>query len=95
MQIKEFQDMIEKMYFERDSKRGVPGSFMWFTEEVGELSEALMRKKGRKLEEEFADVAAWLFTLASISGVDMEKAIGKYKKGCPRCRKIPCRCKGK
>lgn len=95
MQIKEFQDMIEKMYYERDRKRGIPGSFMWFSEEVGELSEALMRKKGRKLEEEFADVAAWLFTLASISGVDMEKAIGKYKNGCPRCGKIPCRCKAK
>jgi NTP pyrophosphatase (non-canonical NTP hydrolase) len=33
------------------------------------------------LEEEFADVVAWLATLANITGVDLEKAIhDKYLK---------------
>ena len=30
------------------------------------------------LEEEFADVLAWLATLANIMGVDLERALGKY-----------------
>lgn len=30
------------------------------------------------LEEEFADVLAWLATLANITGVDLERACGKY-----------------
>ncbi|HVU63216.1 MAG TPA: MazG nucleotide pyrophosphohydrolase domain-containing protein [Phycisphaerales bacterium] len=30
------------------------------------------------LEEEFADVLAWLMTLANITGVDFEKALAKY-----------------
>ncbi len=30
------------------------------------------------LEEEFADVLAWLMTLANIHGVDMETALSKY-----------------
>lgn len=30
------------------------------------------------LEEEFADVLAWLMTLANITGVDFEKAVTKY-----------------
>ena len=43
--------------------------------------------------EEFADVFAWLATLASISGVDLEAAAcAKYGAGCPRCGGKPCRC---
>jgi NTP pyrophosphatase (non-canonical NTP hydrolase) len=30
------------------------------------------------LEEEFADVLAWLTTLANINGVDLERALAKY-----------------
>src|SRR4051812_43207779 len=30
------------------------------------------------LEEEFADVLAWLATLANITGVDLERALAKY-----------------
>lgn len=33
------------------------------------------------LEEEFADVLAWLATLANITGVDLEAALGKYTLG--------------
>ncbi len=44
------------------------------------------------MHEEFADVAAWLFTLASMTGVDMEEAVGKYRNGCPYCGATPCAC---
>lgn len=94
MTIAEFQRRIDELYGRKDRSRGLEGTFMWFTEEVGELSRALRRgERGTKLEEEFADVLAWLATLASIAGVDLQgAALAKYGAGCPRCRATPCRC---
>lgn len=93
MRITEFQKRIEEIYFERDSRRGLAGTHMWFCEEVGELTRALRRNKREELEGEFADVLAWLATLASISGVDLEQAArAKYERGCPRCLAAPCHC---
>ena len=51
---------------------------MWFIEEVGELATALASEDHENKEEEFADVLAWLCTLANISDVDLEKACTKY-----------------
>jgi len=51
---------------------------MWFVEEVGELATALAANDQKNNEEEFADVFAWLCTLANISNVDLEKACEKY-----------------
>lgn len=94
MTLAEFQRVIERTFGAKDRTRGLEGTFMWFTEEVGELSRALRRHvKGAPLEEEFADVLAWLTTLASIAGVDLEAAaVAKYGAGCPRCGAIPCKC---
>lgn len=94
MTIRDFQNSIEGQYLERDRARGVQGTFVWFVEEVGELARAIQRKTGkRNLREEFADVLAWLSTLASLTGVDLEAAAAaKYGKGCPGCRKTPCKC---
>jgi NTP pyrophosphatase (non-canonical NTP hydrolase) len=88
-----FQRLIESIYFARDSARGVPGSLLWFVEEVGELVRAIRRGERENLEEEFADVHAWLATLASLHGLDLE-AVGrrKYAAGCPRCHAAPCTC---
>jgi len=54
---------------------------MWFIEEVGELSTALASNDEKNKEEEFADVFAWLCTLANINDVDLEKACEKYTSG--------------
>ncbi len=78
MNISEFQDFIRRNYYARDSERGTPGTFMWFVEEVGELSSALAGDDEYNKEEEFADVFAWLCTLANINDVDLEKAVQKY-----------------
>jgi NTP pyrophosphatase (non-canonical NTP hydrolase) len=88
----EFQARIEAIYGARDRARGLATTFMWFAEEVGELSRALRRTDAANLREEFADVLAWLVTLASITGVDIEQAANKYAAGCPRCRRTPCGC---
>jgi len=93
MQIRAFQDLIEAIYFKRDKGRGLSGTHMWFCEEVGELTRALRRGHQDELEGEFADVFAWLSTLASMSGIDLAAAVDKkYGKGCPRCEATPCSC---
>lgn len=78
MHINEFQSIISVKYEKRDRQRGVPGTFLWFIEEVGELATALASDDQQNKEEEFADVFAWLCTLANISDVDLEKACTKY-----------------
>ncbi len=94
MRIREFQQRIEEIYGDRDSARGVEGTFMWFAEEVGELSRALRDGTAAERSAEFADVLAWLTTLASMSGIDLEKAAqDKYGRGCPRCEQTPCDCR--
>ncbi len=93
VEIREFQEKIEAIYFERDSARGLAGTHMWFMEEVGELTRALRRDERDELEGEFADVFAWLSTLASIAEIDLEEAVRKkYEAGCPRCDATPCAC---
>lgn len=93
MEIKAFQKLIEEIYFDRDKGRGLSGTHMWFCEEVGELTRALRRGHQDELEGEFADVFAWLSTLASMSGIDLTEAVeNKYGKGCPRCLATPCSC---
>jgi len=78
MHISEFQRLISEKYEKRDRERGVPATFMWFIEEVGELATANVSNDEKNKEEEFADVFAWLCTLANISDVDIEKACEKY-----------------
>ncbi len=47
---------------------------MWFVEEVGELATALHKDDRENLSEEFADVLAWLSTLANINNIDLTRA---------------------
>ena len=93
----DFQQRIEDIYFERDRDRGVSGTLLWFVEEVGELVRAIRRAGADRanLEEEFADVYAWLATLASLHGMTLDE-IGwaKYGAGCPKCSQTPCGCRG-
>jgi NTP pyrophosphatase (non-canonical NTP hydrolase) len=86
MTIKEFQEHIRARYGQRDGERGTWPTFGWFMEEVGELASALHDVDQQNKEEEFADVFAWLCTLANINNVDMHKAIqDKYfKDGGPK-----------
>lgn len=81
MQISEFQRLIARKYKKRDKERGVPRTFLWFIEEVGELATALASRDKANTEEEFADVFAWLCTLANIADVNLEKACSKYTSG--------------
>ena len=93
MTIAEFQDLIRRTYHRRDKKRGLDKNFLWFTEEVGELAETVRKGDRKEMAKEAADVLAWLSTICSLSGIDLEEAaLAKYGKGCPRCKGIPCTC---
>ncbi len=73
-----FQRLISERYEKADRERGTPGTWLWFSEEIGELARALARGGDRaNLEEEFADVFAWLCTLANINDVDLAAAVGR------------------
>ncbi|NHV45475.1 MAG: nucleotide pyrophosphohydrolase [Candidatus Verstraetearchaeota archaeon] len=92
MKISEAQALMLKIYGERDKKRGLEGTFIWFIEEVGELAEAIRKKDDKSIKEEIADVLAWLFSLANVLNIDISKCfLEKYSK-CPRCKNIPCNC---
>jgi NTP pyrophosphatase (non-canonical NTP hydrolase) len=89
----DFQQLIHRMYFAKDQQRGVEGTFMWLMEEVGELASALREGNRDNLEGEFADVVAWLATIANVAGVDLTEAVRrKYGSGCPGCHQYVCTC---
>ena len=94
MRIEAFQKKIEDIYYTRDAERGVPMTFTWFVEEVGELAKEIRTQPQdmARLREEFADVFAWLATLASLLGISLEDAAQIYAEGCPKCSEIPCHC---
>ncbi len=93
LSLTQVQKIIRDTYGSKDRRRGVEGTFMWFMEEVGELSAALRSGSDEERAAEFADVVAWLATLANIAGVDLAAAVqAKYGQGCPGCRQIPCVC---
>ncbi len=93
LSLPEIQGLIKEMYGSKDERRGIDGTFMWFMQEVGELATALRSGSADEKAFEFADVLAWLATLANIANVDLEKALRtKYGLGCPGCRANPCEC---
>jgi NTP pyrophosphatase (non-canonical NTP hydrolase) len=92
MDLAELQNVIERTYGDRDRARGVPSTVAWLAEELGELAQAV--RKGTRDEQvhEFADVLAWVATLANQLGIDLTDAVERYAAGCPRCASLPCAC---
>jgi NTP pyrophosphatase (non-canonical NTP hydrolase) len=93
MTLRELQALIRRMYHDKDAARGVEGTFMWLSEEVGELAGALRGGTKEEMTLEFADVLAWLATIANVVDVDLEEAVRrKYGAGCPGCGQFACTC---
>ncbi|TET58088.1 nucleotide pyrophosphohydrolase [Candidatus Bathyarchaeota archaeon] len=91
--IREFQNLMHRLYFIRDSKRGAKATHEWLKEEVDELNEAIEAINREGIAEELADVLAWLASLANVLEVDLEEAaLRKYAGGCPKCGSSPCIC---
>lgn len=91
--ISDLQLLIRQMYFEKDQARGLEGTFVWFMEEVGELATSLRSGSHEERLGEFADVLAWLVTMANVAGIDLNDAVTrKYGSGCPGCQRLVCSC---
>lgn len=91
--LSDFQQLIREMYLEKDRARGIDGTFMWLMEEIGELASALREGTQDDRREEFADVLAWLATIANVVDVDLSEAVmRKYGAGCPGCGQFVCTC---
>src|SRR6476660_4958927 len=93
MSLSDLQSLIRTMYSSKDEARGIDGTFMWLMEEVGELAAALREGQPQEQAREFADVLAWLATIANVAGIDLEQAVlDKYGRGCPGCGHLVCQC---
>ena len=106
--LQSFQKLIREMYFEKDQARGIPATFLWLSEEIGELAAALREtdvaeksripsdefdSRRKNLAAEFADVLAWLATIANVAEIDLSQAVHeKYGSGCPGCHQFICQC---
>ena len=91
--LRDFQQLIRDMYHEKDVARGIDGTFMWLMEEVGELASALRDGTQEERLGEFADVLAWLATIANVAEIDLSEAVArKYGTGCPGCAQLACVC---
>lgn len=96
MTFEDFQKLIEKMYSHKDRARGSTATFLWLVEEVGELAAAIREGTRAEKEGEFADVLAWVVTLANVEGIDLTAALHKkYGTGCPGCGLMVCTCDAK
>jgi len=92
MELEAFQETMREIYLARDEQRGVDATFRWLTEELGELARAIRTSERTNLELEFADVLAWLTSLANLLEVDLSDAATRYQDGCPKCGATPCAC---
>jgi NTP pyrophosphatase (non-canonical NTP hydrolase) len=85
MDLAELQRIIEATYGDRDRRRGVPSTVAWLAEELGELAQAVRKGTADQQRHEFADVLAWVASLANQMDIDLTQAIERYASGCPRC----------
>ena len=92
MDLTQLQEVIERTYGARDRARGVPSTVAWLAEEIGELAQAVRKGTPDQQRHEFADVLAWVASLANQMGIDLDEAVTRYADGCPRCHTIPCSC---
>ena len=92
MDLAHLQAVIESTFGARDRARGVPSTVAWLAEEVGELAQAVRKGTPEQQAHEFADVLAWVASLANQMDVDLTAAIARYADGCPRCAGMPCAC---
>jgi len=95
LKVSDFQNLMKKLYFHKDSKRGIKETFIWLVEEVGELANILKNQNidKKKASEEIADIIAWTNSLSNLLEIDVEKALyDKYPNRCKKCNSIPCQC---
>lgn len=93
MTLRELQELMMTYYGEKDKARGIDKTTLWLVSELGELAEAIRTQNTDNIQEEIADVLAWLLSLGNVLEIDVEKCFyRKYGDKCPRCGNKPCNC---
>ena len=94
MDTKDAQELMRRIYLERDKARGIERTLLRTFHELGELSDAVLKKEAKtEVEKEVADVFAWLCSVANLLNMDLSQALlKKYGNGCSKCGKTPCEC---
>ena len=92
MEIHALQAQIAVTFGARDRARGADGTFRRLVEEMGEVAKALRAGDRAALALELSDVVAWSLSIAVLHDIDLDDALGRYSRGCPRCGAVPCRC---
>jgi NTP pyrophosphatase (non-canonical NTP hydrolase) len=92
--IEEAQEMMRRIYLERDKARGVKGTLNRTFDELEELKKAIQNRDSESaIEDEVADVFAWLCSLANLLKIDVSEVFyKKYHDVCSKCKKSPCQC---
>lgn len=78
MELREVQDLVERLYGPADRERGIPATVAWLAEELGELAQAVRKGTPAQQLHELGDVLAWLASLANQLGLDLDDAISRY-----------------
>jgi len=83
---------MKKMYIHRDVKRGPDRTMLWLVSEVGEFVDAFVKNDRSSIQDEAADVLAWLCSICNLLEVDLEETVIKKYRTCPLCKSLPCKC---
>ena len=90
MDIEEAQEMMRKIYLERDMARGVDGTLKRTFDELEELRDAIQKEDSKS---DIADVFAWLCSIANLLEIDISESFyRKYSDVCSKCKNSPCDC---
>ena len=94
MDTREAQDIMKRIYFDRDKANGIEMTLLRTSEELRELSDAIMSGKNKEeVSREIADLFAWVCSLANLLDIDLSEALyEKYPNVCSKCGKSPCAC---
>lgn len=96
--IRDFQDMFEAIY--PSQSRTLEHAGIHLAEEVGELSEAVLRFRGSHAEDDYerisietADAFSCFMGVFNSLGFDYEEHVLQlFQKGCHVCVRVPCTC---
>lgn len=80
MELSHIQKLMEDLYGDIDTKRGVPATVAWLCEEVGELAQAVRKGTREQQIHELGDVLAWVASLSNQLGISLDEAMERYEK---------------
>ncbi|MDW3220090.1 MAG: MazG nucleotide pyrophosphohydrolase domain-containing protein [Acidimicrobiales bacterium] len=83
MDLAEVQRLMDELYGAADTERGIPSTVAWLCEELGELAQAVRKGTREEQVHEFADVLAWLASLANQMDISLDDAMQRFVENPP------------